>query len=40
LKILGGNLLRAFDEVERVARLPRRAISGEGSTRRLEGPPK
>ncbi|HWS54295.1 MAG TPA: membrane dipeptidase [Pyrinomonadaceae bacterium] len=35
-KILGGNLLRAFDEVERVARLPRRAISGEGSTRRLD----
>jgi membrane dipeptidase len=35
LKILGGNLLRALDEVERVA--GRRAISGEGSTRRLEG---
>ena len=40
LKILGGNLLRAFDEVERVARVSRRAISGEGSTRRLESAPK
>jgi membrane dipeptidase len=36
LKILGGNLLRAFEEVERVSRAPRRTISGEGSTRRLE----
>jgi membrane dipeptidase len=33
LKILGGNLLRAFDEVERVA--GRRKVSGEGSLRRL-----
>lgn len=38
LKILGGNLLRAFDEVERVA--GRRAISGEGSTRRLGDAPR
>ena len=37
LKILGGNLLRAFDEVERVAGRGRRSVSGEGSTRRLEG---
>jgi membrane dipeptidase len=36
LKILGGNLMRAFAEVERVARTERRKISGEGSTRRLE----
>jgi membrane dipeptidase len=33
LKILGGNLLRAFEEVERVA--GRRKVSGEGSLRRL-----
>jgi membrane dipeptidase len=33
LKILGGNLLRAFDQVERVA--GRRKVSGEGSLRRL-----
>jgi membrane dipeptidase len=36
LKILGGNFMRAFAEVERVARTDRRQISGEGSTRRLE----
>ncbi len=36
LKILGGNLLRAFEQVERVA--GRRKVSGEGSLRRL-GPP-
>jgi membrane dipeptidase len=36
LKILGGNFMRAFAEVERVARADRRQISGEGSTRRLE----
>ncbi len=39
-KILGENLLRAFAEVERVARVERRQISGEGSTRRLGGPSK
>jgi membrane dipeptidase len=36
LKILGGNFMRAFAEVERVARTNQRQISGEGSTRRLE----
>ncbi|MFL6283462.1 MAG: dipeptidase [Pyrinomonadaceae bacterium] len=36
LKILGGNFMRAFAEVERVARTDRRQISGEGSIRRLE----
>jgi membrane dipeptidase len=36
LKVLGGNLLRAFDEVERVAAVGRRKVSGEGSLRRLE----
>ncbi|HEU4597274.1 MAG TPA: dipeptidase [Pyrinomonadaceae bacterium] len=36
LKILGGNTMRAFAEVERVARVPTRKVSGEGSTRRLE----
>ncbi|HYH84700.1 MAG TPA: dipeptidase [Pyrinomonadaceae bacterium] len=36
LKILGGNLMRAFAEVERVARIEQRKISGEGSMRRLE----
>jgi membrane dipeptidase len=36
LKILGGNFMRAFAEVERVARTDRRQISGEGSLRRLE----
>jgi hypothetical protein len=36
LKILGGNTMRAFAEVERVARTGTRKISGEGSTRRLE----
>jgi len=34
LKILGGNFMRAFAEVERVASA--RQISGEGSTRKLE----
>jgi membrane dipeptidase len=36
LKILGGNFMRAFAEVERVARTSQRQISGEGSLRRLE----
>ena len=36
LKILGGNLMRAFAEVERVARVTTRQVSGEGSTVRLE----
>jgi membrane dipeptidase len=36
LKILGGNFMRAFAEVERVARVQSRKISGEGSTRKLE----
>jgi membrane dipeptidase len=35
LKILGGNLMRAFGEVERVAGVGRRKVSGEGSLRRL-----
>jgi membrane dipeptidase len=39
LKILGGNLMRAFAEVERVAGT-RRQISGEGSLRRLDPPKK
>nr|MBA3242959.1 membrane dipeptidase [Acidobacteriota bacterium] len=30
MKILGGNLMRAFAEVERVARVPTRQVSGEG----------
>jgi membrane dipeptidase len=36
LKILGGNFMRAFAEVERVARTNQRQISGEGSPARLE----
>lgn len=40
LKILGGNFMRAFAEVERVARTSQRQISGEGSTRKLEAPKK
>ncbi|HZB47037.1 MAG TPA: membrane dipeptidase [Pyrinomonadaceae bacterium] len=39
-KILGENLMRAFAEVERVARVRDRQISGEGSTRGLNAPPK
>jgi membrane dipeptidase len=39
-KILGENLLRAFAEVEKVARTMSRTISGEGNQRRLETPPK
>jgi membrane dipeptidase len=35
LKILGGNFMRAFAEVERFARTGRRQVSGEGSTRKL-----
>jgi len=35
-KVLGENLLRAFAEVERVARARGRTISGEGSLRRLD----
>jgi membrane dipeptidase len=35
LKILGGNFMRAFAEVERVARTSSRSVSGEGSLRRL-----
>src|SRR3954453_16686373 len=34
-KILGENLLRAFAEVERIARTTSKSISGDGSTRRL-----
>ena len=34
-KILGENLMRAFAEVERVARVESRQISGEGSLRHL-----
>jgi membrane dipeptidase len=40
LKILGGNLMRAFAEAERVAAVERRKISGEGSLRRLNAPGK
>jgi membrane dipeptidase len=40
LKILGGNLMRAFAEAERVAAVERRKISGEGSLRRLNVPGK
>jgi membrane dipeptidase len=36
LKILGGNFMRAFAEVERVAHVEQRKISGEGNLRRLE----
>src|SRR5688500_3693879 len=35
-KILGGNLLRAFAEAERVARSMSQSISGDGSTRRIK----
>jgi membrane dipeptidase len=35
-KILGGNLLRAFAEVERVAHVSQRRISGDGSLRRMD----
>jgi membrane dipeptidase len=35
-KVLGGNLLRAFAEAERVARSMSKSISGDGSTRRLK----
>ena len=35
-KVLGGNLLRAFAEAERVSRGMSRSISGDGSTRRLK----
>jgi membrane dipeptidase len=35
LKILGGNFMRAFEQVERVAGAGSRKVSGEGSLRRL-----
>ena len=35
-KILGGNLLRAFAEAERVARSMSKSISGDGSTKRIK----
>ncbi|HEY0728607.1 MAG TPA: membrane dipeptidase, partial [Pyrinomonadaceae bacterium] len=35
-KILGGNMLRAFAEAERVSRSMSRTISGDGSTKRLK----
>ena len=35
-KILGGNVLRAFAEAERVSRSMSRSISGDGSTRRIK----
>jgi membrane dipeptidase len=35
-KVLGGNLLRAFAEAERVSRSMSKSISGDGSTRRLK----
>lgn len=34
-KILGGNFMRAFAEVERIARISQRRISGDGSLRRI-----
>jgi membrane dipeptidase len=34
-KILGGNFMRAFAEVERVARISQRKVSGDGSLRRI-----
>ena len=40
LKILGGNFMRAFAEVERVGRVEQRKISGEGNLRRIEAQPK
>jgi len=40
LKVLGGNLMRAFAEAERVAGVGRRKVSGEGSLRRLGTPAK
>ena len=40
LKILGGNLMRAFAQAERVAGVERRKVSGEGSLRRLAAPGK
>jgi membrane dipeptidase len=40
LKILGGNLMRAFAQAERVAGVERRKVSGEGSLRRLGAPGK
>lgn len=40
LKILGGNLMRAFAQAERIAAIERRKISGEGSLRRLVVPKK
>jgi membrane dipeptidase len=36
-KILGENFLRAFAEVERVARIQKRQISGEGSMMKMSG---
>lgn len=39
-KILGENLLRAFTEVERVARTASRTVSGEGSLRRIQTTPR
>ena len=36
LKILGGNFMRAFAEVERVARIEQRKISAGGNLRRIE----
>jgi membrane dipeptidase len=39
-KVLGENLLRAFEQAERVARIKERRISGEGSLRKLELPKK
>jgi membrane dipeptidase len=34
-KVLGENLLRAFSEAERVANIPGRRISGDGSLQRI-----
>jgi membrane dipeptidase len=39
-KILGGNAMRAFAEVERVAGIERRRISGDGSRQQLNSAPK
>ncbi|MCS6875051.1 MAG: dipeptidase [Acidobacteriota bacterium] len=34
-KVLGGNFLRVFEQVERIARINRRQISGEGSLKKF-----
>jgi membrane dipeptidase len=36
LKVLGGNFMRAFERAERVAKINSRAISGDGSLRKIK----